>query len=168
MFEYAVASMVDMIFTGKILDDEFTPLHEAVLCRNLTKTINLMRTLTAADEKNWWKATLSVVECALGWPVGLTTLCNTGYRADLAFEGAIIRNDRTSAEAMMAFDIIIDNQFLHGIATNVRIAGSSEITELHREVMVWAVNSLHTRRVDLRQPWPVEIAAQRPRDSGSG
>jgi hypothetical protein len=94
-----------------------------------------------------WDCELSVVECALGWSEGLSTLCNAGYRTDFAFEVAIFRNDVPSAKLMMGSDILITEHHLQRVS-NIH---NSRLTDLHKDVLEWTVDTLFTRRTELRK-----------------
>lgn len=106
-----------------------------------------MRQFPPEDEATW-KSELTIVECALGWREGLTTLCNAGYRANRAFEIVIFRGDSFSATAMMGSDINIDGDFLNSIAH--RHSDADGTPEIHRAIITWAANCLRIRRIELQ------------------
>jgi hypothetical protein len=89
---------------------------------------------------------LSVVECALGWPEGLSTLCRAGYRTGPAFKMAIFRNDSASAEVMTGSDIPITERHLRSVS---KICHSSGISDLHNDILEWTIDTPLARRMEL-------------------
>ncbi|KAK0631227.1 hypothetical protein B0T14DRAFT_207 [Immersiella caudata] len=138
------------------VDAGLTPLHEAILSRNTAKVALSIRRFPPADEGSW-ECELSIVECAIGWPEGLSMLCNAGYSVKLAFEVVILRNDVSSAEVMIESDFPITKHHLRSISKKHNPLG---MTELHKRLIDWTVSTLTTRRMELQRLATTKLPAR--------